>query len=253
MWKKMNRQGGGVDSVYDAVALRVVLKAKRQAGETEEAYEEKSKQLCYHVRGLSCLFLRRLSRFLHFLWVGVVSVVLFSVQAFGCLPSLGEPPSVFRPLRSRCINSYTYVRAFVFLDGIFFSGHVGGEEDVPGRGRSLQGLRAKPQAERLPEPPQHARGGRVSCRRRRQRRRTPHAFRTPSPNGVDAPQGGVRARGPLELQERRQGRRQRQAAREEDLEGVQAQGHGDTAAGEGRLHGAGERVVREGAHHLAAP
>lgn len=51
MWKKMMRQGGGVDSVYDAVALRVVLKAKREAGETEEAYEERSRKLCYHVSG----------------------------------------------------------------------------------------------------------------------------------------------------------------------------------------------------------
>lgn len=50
MWKKMERQGGGVDSVYDAVALRVVIKAKREAGETDEAHEEKSRQLCYHVR-----------------------------------------------------------------------------------------------------------------------------------------------------------------------------------------------------------
>lgn len=49
MWKKMERQGGGVDSVFDAVALRVVLKAKRESGESEEAYEEKSRTLCYHV------------------------------------------------------------------------------------------------------------------------------------------------------------------------------------------------------------
>ena len=50
MWKKMERQGGGVDSVYDAVALRVVVKAKREAGESDEAHEEKSTKLCYHVR-----------------------------------------------------------------------------------------------------------------------------------------------------------------------------------------------------------
>lgn len=50
MWKKMERQGGGVDSVYDAVALRVVIKAKREPGETDKAHEEKSRQLCYHVR-----------------------------------------------------------------------------------------------------------------------------------------------------------------------------------------------------------
>lgn len=49
MWKKMQRQGGGVDSVYDAVALRVVLKAKREAGETDSAFEKKTRQLCYHV------------------------------------------------------------------------------------------------------------------------------------------------------------------------------------------------------------
>lgn len=49
MWKKITRQGGGVDGVYDAVALRAVLKAKRLAGETEEQREERSKQLCYHV------------------------------------------------------------------------------------------------------------------------------------------------------------------------------------------------------------
>ena len=56
MWKKMERQGGGVDSVYDAVALRVVLKAKREAGETDEAHEEKSRQLCYHVRSQQATF-----------------------------------------------------------------------------------------------------------------------------------------------------------------------------------------------------
>lgn len=50
MWRKMQRQGGGVDSVYDAVALRVVIKARRVPGETEEAHQEKSRQLCYHVR-----------------------------------------------------------------------------------------------------------------------------------------------------------------------------------------------------------
>lgn len=47
MWKKMSRQGGGIDRVYDAVALRVVLKVKRRSGETNESYEERSKQLCY--------------------------------------------------------------------------------------------------------------------------------------------------------------------------------------------------------------
>lgn len=56
MWKKMERQGGGVDSVYDAVALRVVIKAKREAGETDEAHEEKSRQLCYHVRSQQAAF-----------------------------------------------------------------------------------------------------------------------------------------------------------------------------------------------------
>lgn len=49
MWKKMARQGGGVDSVYDAVALRAVIKARRLPGETDEALEQRSKQLCYHV------------------------------------------------------------------------------------------------------------------------------------------------------------------------------------------------------------
>lgn len=49
MWKKMTRQGGGVDSVYDAVALRAVIKAKRLSGESDQALEERSKQLCYHV------------------------------------------------------------------------------------------------------------------------------------------------------------------------------------------------------------
>lgn len=49
MWKKTQKQGGGVDNVFDAVALRVVLKAKRESGETDEAYEEKSRKLCYHV------------------------------------------------------------------------------------------------------------------------------------------------------------------------------------------------------------
>lgn len=49
MWKKMTRQGGGVDSVYDAVALRAVIKAKRLPAESDDALEERSKQLCYHV------------------------------------------------------------------------------------------------------------------------------------------------------------------------------------------------------------
>ena len=49
MWKKMARQGGGVDGVYDAVALRAVIKAKRLSGESDQALEERSKQLCYHV------------------------------------------------------------------------------------------------------------------------------------------------------------------------------------------------------------
>lgn len=49
MWKKMRRQGGGVDRVYDAVALRAVIKAKRLPGESDHALEERSKQLCYHV------------------------------------------------------------------------------------------------------------------------------------------------------------------------------------------------------------
>ncbi|CAM9308071.1 unnamed protein product [Scytosiphon promiscuus] len=53
MWKKMTRQGGGVDGVYDAVALRVVLKAKRVAGESDQAHEEKSKQLCYHAMSVA--------------------------------------------------------------------------------------------------------------------------------------------------------------------------------------------------------
>lgn len=47
MWKKMERQGGGVDRVYDAVALRVVLKARRELSESDESYEERSRQLCY--------------------------------------------------------------------------------------------------------------------------------------------------------------------------------------------------------------
>lgn len=47
MWKKMGRQGGGVDRVYDAVALRVVLKARREVGESDESYDERSRQLCY--------------------------------------------------------------------------------------------------------------------------------------------------------------------------------------------------------------
>ncbi|CAM9500512.1 unnamed protein product [Sphacelaria rigidula] len=47
MWKKMSRQGGGIDRVYDAVALRVVLKVQRRKGETDESYDERSKQLCY--------------------------------------------------------------------------------------------------------------------------------------------------------------------------------------------------------------
>ncbi|CAB1104246.1 unnamed protein product [Ectocarpus sp. CCAP 1310/34] len=53
MWKKMTRQGGGVDGVYDAVALRAVLKAKRLPGETEEDHEERSKQLCYHAMSVA--------------------------------------------------------------------------------------------------------------------------------------------------------------------------------------------------------
>lgn len=49
MWKKMQRQGGGVDGVFDAVALRVIMKARRNPGETDEDYNERSRQLCYHV------------------------------------------------------------------------------------------------------------------------------------------------------------------------------------------------------------
>lgn len=56
MWKKMTRQGGGVDSVYDAVALRAVIKAKRLPGESDHALEERSKQLCYHVSVFSSSF-----------------------------------------------------------------------------------------------------------------------------------------------------------------------------------------------------
>jgi len=58
MWKKMTRQGGGVDSVYDAVALRAVIKAKRLPGESDQALEERSKQLCYHV-SFGCMTYRR--------------------------------------------------------------------------------------------------------------------------------------------------------------------------------------------------
>eukprot|EP00752_Nemacystus_decipiens_P005990 g5409.t1 len=53
MWKKMARQGGGVDSVYDAVALRAVIKPKRLPGETDQALEERSKQLCYHAMAVA--------------------------------------------------------------------------------------------------------------------------------------------------------------------------------------------------------
>eukprot|EP00903_Cladosiphon_okamuranus_P020680 g18989.t1 len=53
MWKKMTRQGRGVDSVYDAVALRAVIKAKRLPGESDHALEERSKQLCYHAMAVA--------------------------------------------------------------------------------------------------------------------------------------------------------------------------------------------------------
>lgn len=53
MWQKMRRQGGGVGSVYDAVALRAVLKARRQPSEGEEAYDDRSRQLCYKAMSIA--------------------------------------------------------------------------------------------------------------------------------------------------------------------------------------------------------
>ncbi|CAM9126046.1 unnamed protein product [Discosporangium mesarthrocarpum] len=47
MWKKMQRQPGGVEGVQDAVALRVVLKARRRLLESDESYTARSEALCY--------------------------------------------------------------------------------------------------------------------------------------------------------------------------------------------------------------
>lgn len=86
MWKKMTRQGGGVDGVFDAVALRVVLKAKRGAEETDEAYEAKSRQLCYHVSWVGgagrCVVLRAELGARHLFLVVASSWLLSPVTGF---------------------------------------------------------------------------------------------------------------------------------------------------------------------------
>ncbi|CAM9486610.1 unnamed protein product [Choristocarpus tenellus] len=53
MWKKMEKQKSGVESVHDAVALRVVLKATRWAGESEESYTARSEALCYQAMAIA--------------------------------------------------------------------------------------------------------------------------------------------------------------------------------------------------------
>lgn len=40
----------GVEGVFDAVAVRVVLEAKRWQGESSESYTQRSEDLCYQVR-----------------------------------------------------------------------------------------------------------------------------------------------------------------------------------------------------------
>eukprot|EP00953_Heterococcus_sp_UTEX-ZZ885_P030202 15974-Heterococcus_DN1.PRE.1 len=47
MWRKMLRQRSDAAGVLDAVALRVVLKAKRLPGDTDAAFTARSEALCY--------------------------------------------------------------------------------------------------------------------------------------------------------------------------------------------------------------
>lgn len=39
-----------VEGVFDAVAVRVVLEAKKWQGESSESYTQRSEDLCYQVR-----------------------------------------------------------------------------------------------------------------------------------------------------------------------------------------------------------
>ncbi|CAM9263631.1 unnamed protein product [Ectocarpus fasciculatus] len=54
MWKKMEKNQVGVEGVFDAVAVRVVLEARKWQGESLESYTQRSEDLCYQA---SCNFL----------------------------------------------------------------------------------------------------------------------------------------------------------------------------------------------------
>ncbi|CAN0255673.1 unnamed protein product, partial [Ectocarpus sp. 13 AM-2016] len=47
MWKKMEKNQVGVEGVFDAVAVRVVLEARKWQGESLESYTQRSEDLCY--------------------------------------------------------------------------------------------------------------------------------------------------------------------------------------------------------------
>ncbi|CAM9161604.1 unnamed protein product [Chrysoparadoxa australica] len=49
LWKKMLRRGCDATDVYDAVALRVVLEARRNAGESESSFRKREEKLVYEV------------------------------------------------------------------------------------------------------------------------------------------------------------------------------------------------------------
>lgn len=46
----------GVEGVFDAVAVRVVLEARKWQGESEESYTQRSEDLCYQASSCFCFF-----------------------------------------------------------------------------------------------------------------------------------------------------------------------------------------------------
>eukprot|EP00752_Nemacystus_decipiens_P003763 g3464.t1 len=47
MWKKMEKKQVSVEGVFDAVAIRVVLDARKWQGESAESYKQRTEDLCY--------------------------------------------------------------------------------------------------------------------------------------------------------------------------------------------------------------